>query len=150
MSVDDDLPEPGFVAKGQLVGGGLSGIVEVDFTRANDPTTTQSLKKIAEHILEANEFQSTFGATSVANESDVAIEEEPPDDAETLLARQKREATQHGASLNDTDQPDDPVHVYIVGVRRTFDHCGVKWWYLMQRDSMTVHSDNQGHGESVC
>ena len=123
--------------------------VEVDFTRANDPTTTQSLKKFAEHMLEANEFQSTFGATSVANEADVAIEEETPDDAETLLARQKSEATQHGASLDDIDddQPDDPVHVYIVGVKRTCDHCGVKWWYLMQRDSMTVQSDNQGHGE---
>lgn len=29
MSVDGNLPEPGFIAKGQLIGGGLSGIVEL-------------------------------------------------------------------------------------------------------------------------
>ncbi|KAH9814274.1 kinase-like protein [Teratosphaeria destructans] len=29
MTVDDHLPQPGFVAQGQLIGGGLSGIVEL-------------------------------------------------------------------------------------------------------------------------
>ena len=126
------------------------GAVEAGVTRANSSTTTQALRQVAEQSLRNNDFESKFRANHIAEdaeEAEDAVEDDTPDEAETLSAPQWSEATQHEIDVVESDGSHDSVNFQIVGVERTFDNSGVKWWYLMRHDDITVYSKNLGHGE---
>ena len=87
--------------RAENVGARIQDVAPVDAraTRASDSTTTQSLRQVAEQSLRAHDFQSTFRANHIAKEADDAIEDDTPDEAETLLAQQWSEVTQHETCL---------------------------------------------------